>query len=130
MSDNPYGSPQSPTPASPAPAALAGRILAPLLAPLLLVPVALGVGFTLYEGIPLSSLGMSILNFVPLAVLLAVVVSPLSMLALLPFRYLSWLWRGVLAAAVQLALVLILMVAAPLYSGHGPVEVELPRRVG
>jgi hypothetical protein len=129
MPQNPYESPALASAAPHAPAGLTGRILAPLLMPPLLVPIALGVGLGLSEGMSYSGLGMMVLSVAPLTLLLAFFVSPVLMLVLLPFRRLSWLWRGLLASAFLLALLALLLVATPMYSGDGPVEVQFPQRV-
>ena len=130
MPPNPYESPvSSSAAAAPAPAALAGRILAPLLMPPLLVPIVLGIGLGLYEGMSSTGLGMTILSVAPLTFLLAFFVAPLAMLALLPFRQLSWPWRGLLASAFLLAVMVTLLAATWSYVGDGPVEVQLPQRV-
>lgn len=127
MSANPYTAPGA-GPAAGAPAHLAGRILAPLLVPLLLHPVLLGVLTTVVTGVPLSlpALGGAIASMVPLAIVALVTVSPVVMLCLLPWKRLTWPWRGLLAAVIQLVVVGVIAAALFQYMGSNPIEVRLP----
>ena len=131
MSQNPYTAP-APLPAAVSPpASLAGRILAPLLVPLAVVPAVLAMLVAFPQALRhLPFFVGGILAFVPVAMVGILVISPVSLLVLLPFRYMHWLKRGLLASLIQLLLVLALATAAYLYFGRGPIEVQLPERVG
>lgn len=129
MPSNPYTAPSADAAASPGtpPAApLAGRILAPLIVPLLVGPPVLGVISTVAWGMPVSALGGAIANYVPLALVSGLFVSPIVMLALLPWRRLGWLKRGLLAALIQLVLLALIMAALFRFIDWGPGGVELP----
>jgi|GEM_PF-542388 len=128
MSQNPYVAPSSVTAESSLPAPLAGRILAPFLVPLFLTPIGLGLLVLRSQERPVSELGSAILTSMPAALLCMVVISPLAMLALLPFRQLGWIKRGLLATLIQAVVIVLIGIGLYLYFGNGPINIKLPQR--
>lgn len=128
MSHDPYVAPSSVAAESSAPAPLTGRILAPLLVPLFLTPIALGLMVLRAQNLPVSALGGAILTSIPSALLCMVVISPFAMLALLPFRQLGWIKRGLLATLIQAVVIVLIGIGLYLYFGNGPINIELPQR--